>query len=363
MGSKRGLPQGLVPSDTLATVYLAELDFTMVRNGLCYTRYGDDIRMGTENYDEACLAVRSLEHGLRKPGLLINVEKTRIFRRQTYDDSTSSFDRTRREAHEQAKQTALQILRTNEGKLSEAIEESGMDQLNWDLFYHGTVDMDQAIESLRPHIKPGEVAIAESQFRLAIERQPGNRNALSREDFHQQLVASLVRLSAGKSTVAVLYIERLLWSFPDKTNELCSYLFAIASEHGTTTEIVSQVERALDNRYKTDWATAWMIRVLDKVPSQVSEPLLSKLTRLVTGTQEQWLAAGEAVKLLAARDGLDHDSFLALWNRCPAVLQTDLMVAAARSVDVPWAEAFVSSAQSNPIHEVVVRHTRQSRDR
>lgn len=45
MGSQRGLPQGLAPSDPLATAYIAQVDFAMIRDGYRYYRHGDDIRV------------------------------------------------------------------------------------------------------------------------------------------------------------------------------------------------------------------------------------------------------------------------------------------------------------------------------
>ena len=360
MGSKRGLPQGLLPSDTLATVYLGELDNTMVRHGFLYARHGDDIRVATKNYDDACFAVRSLEHGLRKLGLLLNIDKTRVFRRETYTSAMESFVRTGKEAHEEAKSIKLQNLRHDQEQLAEAIEETDMEQLGWDVFYHGTIDLDQALELIRPHITPDKVAVAEVQFQNAIERRPGMDNALPKEAFHQQLVKSLVDLSAGRSKVGVCHTRDLMRLFPDKTQMLCSYLGALASEAKVADDIVMQVESALQRPYITEWEKSCMIGVLNKVPAHVSKLLSRKLKNIVTTTTEEWLATIEIAKLLARRDELDRELVLALWNRCPEVFQTDLMVAVAYAATAPWTTAFLSSSGSNPIHEVVVRHEQSS---
>src|ERR1051325_9483640 len=57
MDSSRGLPQGLEPSDPLATAYLSQIDFAMVRDGLRYSRHGDDIRIAATDYNAARHAV------------------------------------------------------------------------------------------------------------------------------------------------------------------------------------------------------------------------------------------------------------------------------------------------------------------
>ena len=129
MGSRRGLPQGLIPSDTLATVYLAELDFAMVRNNFRYFRHGDDVRIAVGNYDRACLAVRCLEAELRKLGLLLNSAKTRALHQKTYADTTSSYKRAVEDATDQLINTKVQSLVEDEHALKAALLDSGMEPL------------------------------------------------------------------------------------------------------------------------------------------------------------------------------------------------------------------------------------------
>ena len=61
MMGNRGLPQGLVASDTLATAYLAQVDRAMIRNGFEYTRHGDDVRISVDSYGHGCRAARVME--------------------------------------------------------------------------------------------------------------------------------------------------------------------------------------------------------------------------------------------------------------------------------------------------------------
>ena len=356
MGSRRGLPQGLMPSDTLATLYLAELDFVMVRNGFRYVRHGDDVRIAAETYDRACRALRTLEATLRKLGLLLNVEKTRVLRRDTYARNVTARETIFDDAQERITSARVQNIRNNEHALETAIHDADMEQLGWDLFYHERIDLDAAIEELRPALTPTEVEVAEHVFLNAVENQPGTDHALERDTFHQRLAWSLVRLSAGRSHAGVVHVAPLMISYPEKVRMLCSYLSALASEQAFTTAVASQIEIALGVE-NTEWETALVVRVLRRMPMKASNNILSTLKSFLDSPHNRWLAAVEVAKLMAIRQELERDSLIQMWESCPLVLRADLVEAAAQMVrSAPWAKAFVESTRSDPIHEVVARH-------
>ena len=356
MGYSRGLPQGLSPSDILATLYLAELDFVMIRNGYHYVRHGDDVRIGVESYDQGCRALRLMEATLRKLGLLLNVEKTRVLRGGTYANSLASHEKTLDHTRKKILNAKVENLRKNECALGTAIREAGMEQLEWDLFYHAAVDLDDAIEALRPTLQPDEIEIARELFLDAVQRQPGTENALSRQAFHQQLVWSLIRLSAGRSNAGVGAVAGLLNSFPEKTTVLCSYLNALVLEPSAAGAVARQLEIALCAQ-NNEWETARMVAVLKRVPLIASSAVLTKLQAALDSPHHQWLASVEVAKLMANRGELERDTLLLMWDTCPDPLRADLVEAAAKMAESePWAEAFVASTKADPVHEVVIRH-------
>ena len=229
--------------------------------------------------------------------------------------------------------------------------------LAWDFFYRETVDLDSVIEAIRPTIKPDQVEVAEKLFLEAIKKQPGTAEALAPEVFHQQLTSSLVRLSAGGSDIGIKHIGSLVQSFPDKTEVLCLYLLSLKSKPKA---IALQAEKVIKNLHTTEYVLAWMVRVLNEVSEHISNETLITLKKIAESPQGRWLVAVEVAKLLATRNELEHDLLLVMWNTCPAVFQVDLVVAAARmGPSIPWANVFVSSAQSNPIHAVVIRHMKK----
>ena len=176
MGTGRGLPQGLMSSDSLATVYLAEVDFAMIRNGYRYVRHGDDVRVAVDTYDQGCLAIRCMEAELRKCGLLLNSEKTRVFHRQTYHRSLSLFEETWTKAKGRVVEGMAAEFRENQQALKAAMDKFDMEELGWALFYHQAIDLEEAIEELRKGIEPEDVEIAEMLFRNTIRRRPRERN-------------------------------------------------------------------------------------------------------------------------------------------------------------------------------------------
>ena len=359
MGTGRGLPQGLISSDTLATVYLAEVDFAMIRNGYRYVRHGDDVRVAVDTYDQGCLAIRCFEAELRKCGLLVNSEKTRVFRCQTYHRSLSLFEETWTKAKGQVVEAMAAEFRKDQEALEEALTRFDMEELGWALFYHQAIDLEEAIDELRKGIEPEDVEIAKMLFRYAIKKRPENGKRAEREAFHQQLTGAIVKLTAARADTALSHVGELMTSFPDKSKVLCRYMMAL---RGSDDAIARQVEGAMNDDV-TEWGLAWMVRVLSAVPRSVSDTTVDKLKGIVNNPRGRWLLAAEAAKCLAAVNELERNALLAIWNTCPAVFRVDLLVAAVRMRGVAaWADAFVLSGESHPIHEVAIRRETNKRE-
>lgn len=357
MKSRHGLPQGLASSDALATVYLATLDFSMVREGFHYFRHGDDMRIGVGKYDDGRRAVALLESELRRHGLLLNSSKTRILRRSTYARELSSFQKTVDETQKRLIDTKVQHMTQDPDKLAEAIHDAEMDQLAWDFFYHARISLGEAIKKLRPSIKASEVELAEQLFLATVKKRPGRTNGLDSKLFQQFLKKSLIGLSAAQSNVGLEHAGKLLRSFPETTKFLCSYLESLSA--GESVVVASQVEKALRNRHVTEWELAWMVRVLIQVSTSVSDKMLNALKRIMNSPHGHWLSVVEIAKLLASRGKLERQDLVTLWNTCPHVFRVDLVIAAGRVAgSPPWATAFLAAAKSDRIQVVAASHLR-----
>ncbi len=353
MGSRRGLPQGLRPSDTLATAYLGQVDLSVIQRGLEYTRHGDDVRIATRTFNDGRAAVQCIEHELRRLGLVLNGEKTRVLRKDTYEKTVAAFEHRLAAAHVGAVDATITRLAEDSDALGNVMRELGMEQLAWDFFYHGSVDLSDVIKKLRPQIQVQEVQVAEELFHNAMRQMREGNTQFKREEFHQQLVGALVRLSAGRSPAALKHVRTLARTFPDKTEALCSYLHALAA---TRARKVAEIAEQGIESCVTEWERAWMTRVLGRVHRHVSVDQLLSFREVVARPHAQWLAAVEVVKVLGARGELERETLVGMWNTAPRVLRVDLVVGAAFMAEkVSWAEKFVLAAVRDPVHEVAVK--------
>ncbi|UYZ62317.1 RNA-directed DNA polymerase [Hymenobacter weizhouensis] len=83
----RGLPQGCVPSDILAKLYLNSVDKFLYNQGYKHCRYVDDFRIFCTSLTQAKQAIVDLTKALRKKGLSLHSSKTKIYdaEQATYD--------------------------------------------------------------------------------------------------------------------------------------------------------------------------------------------------------------------------------------------------------------------------------------
>lgn len=360
MGGSRGLPQGLAPSDTLATVSLTELDRSMIRNGFRYTRHGDDVRIAADSYDHGYSAIRRIEAELRTCGLLLNSAKTRVFRRNTYKESLLSHQKKWDKTKATFIKDTLTVLPDDEGALGSALEIFELEELGWALFYHGIVEVAEVIENLRAKMTSEDTKIAAMLFASLVEGQSnggtGQNDRLERDVFHWQLDNALYLLTAVGSDAALPSVGELMRKYPDKTQILCEYMMKL---QGSEKSIVGQIEDGLGD-YTMEWGIAWIARVLSRMPEHISHSLVSRLTEIVENPRDRWFAASEAAKCLASIGVLRRESLLLLWNTCPQVFRVDLAVAAVRMREyADWAMSFVASAQGDRVHEVVIQREMQ----
>ena len=355
MGCARGLPQGLEPSDPLATAYLGELDFAMVREGFAYYRHGDDIRIPSETYDRAREAIYALETRAREGALLLNGDKTKILRAKTYKKELQSIEDTLADTRSRVLEGKLAALQDDPEELAAAIDLANMEQLGWDFFYHGRISLHDVIEELRPTLEPSEVEVAEKLFADTWKRRPGRPTELASAEFHQRLVASLVRLAAGRSEKGLAKCGAILTEYPEKSEVVCSYLLALAEM--APQEVAAQAAKALDvDRFGTEWEAAWALRVLAAVAQEIPSDLQERIRELIASPFDSWFSAVEAARVLGVRGELKQEVLVRLWNSCPPVFRADLLVAVgSMPSDVDWAQRFVSAVKDDRIHEVVLK--------
>ena len=338
----------------------------MIRHGYRYTRHGDDVRISVDSYSHGCRAARVMEAELRKCGLLLNGSKTRVFRRSTYEDSLVVYERAWAKTKKSFVEETADKLREDHGALEDTLARFELEELGWSLFYHGVIGVEEVIDKLKAKMTLKDGQIAARLFYSIMEKRPTERNGkvsrVEREAFHWQLRRVLYTLAAAESDAALPSVGKLIRQYPDKTDILCEYMMRLRDKDEA---IVGQIEDALDED-TTEWAFAWMMRVLSRRPKCTTSGIGSRLEKVVDNPRDSWLAAVEAAKCLAAMGNLSRKTLLHLWNTCPHAFRIDLVVAAVRMEKVAdWGTAFVQSARGDRVLEVVMEHEAQrgSRDR
>ena len=357
MGSRRGIPQGLLPSDTLATAFLQPLDAGLVREGFEYYRHGDDMRVGAPTVSSAREAIATLESCARRQGLLLNGAKCAIVKRANYEGDLAAADALLQRTKNRLLARRIDRLKSSEDDLIAAMEKAELDaQWGWDLFYHGTASVEDVIELLRDHLEPNDIEVAEQVFQDTMKHAPGRPSPIPVEQFHQQLTWSMLRLAAGRSPIALMNAASIVARFPEKTELVANYLLAMQKGHSKKT--VAQAEEVLTSEeFTTPWQQAWLCRVLARGVRNVAPATTEKLERMAGHEGAHWLARVEAMKVLGHAGRLERELVSRSWTLAPRPYRCDLIAAVALMRKThSWAKRFLDAARHDPVEEVVVRH-------
>lgn len=357
MGTHRGLPQGLLPSDTLATTYLQQVDAAMLLNGFNYWRHGDDMRVAVDSISRAREAIAVIEEELRQRGLLLNSSKVFIVAREKYEESLAAGDKSIEKIRMSLFEDKVEKIISDHDELRAVMKSAQLDeQWGWNLFYHQTVSLEEVIDQIREDLEPTDIMVAEQAFLIAVKRAPGTDDPLPKELFHFIITRSLMKLAAGRSLSALPHAASVMAKFPEKTEIICQYLRSTMSS--TPKEAVEQVENLLGSSlFITPWQQAWLFKILEIGSPYISPETLDSLTKLSFNPAAHWLSRIEAMKVLARRNLLERDVLTSSWKLAPRQYRCDLLVAAAVLRDsVEWAQKFLDGARLDPVEQVVVQH-------
>lgn len=356
MRSTKGIPQGLTPSDALATAYLTPLDHAMSRECLDYHRHGDDIRIGAPTFQDAKRAIHVLEFELRKAGLLLSGSKALVMHADGYRGVLDDGDRVVEETRKALLAAKLEELRNDRQAIINLLETTGREELGWQLFYHGNMSFEEVVGQLSDHLTATDVDVAAAVFGDAMARRPGTAGALPREAFHHRVTSSIVRLAAAKSNVALPFCRDLLAVAPEKTEIVASYMMALPE---TDAEAVLREVTALllDDSFRTGWEKAWLLRVLLSLNAQLTPEGRRLAHSLAESEDEPAVVRVEAMKTLAATGVCDRLLMRRLWNTASVAFRPDLVASAHFARDKqPWCAGFLDGVKDDPVNVVVLRH-------
>jgi hypothetical protein len=303
----------------------------------------------------------------------MNSDKTRVLKRETYERHSRAVDDERRRVRDEltmAKERAVLNAGVDADEVVSLVERAGIDeQTQFDIFYHGTLDLEDIVEQLRPHLVPDDIELAFGMYSNAVSRAPDSEAArvLGPEEFHGMLSSSLTTLIAARDVRPLPDIASLVSRFPSETELLTTYLRALAGSRPT--EVLEQVDIALSGGYMTAWQQAWLLgaarEVLEQAPATNADSGLDRALALAQDEEASWLARVEAARLLGAGHRLDQELLSRLWAGGPAAVRSDLAAAVAAAAanlsgtEPPaWTEAFLDSLHEDPLLVVVLHRSR-----
>ncbi len=357
MNSNKGIPQGLLPSDTLATLYLQSVDSAMLRSGFNYWRHGDDIRMSAENISLARQSIAIAEVELRKIGLVLNSSKCTIQRTEHYDAHLRETSKVYELIKQELYQDNIDEVRSDSIALQDKMDEAKLDdQMKWDLFYHGSISLEEVIVELSEHLQPEELEVAAKLFTETMSGLPDGETPLPKDQFHVQIKKSMLRLAAGKSNIAVDFCASLIAKFPDKTELVCNYLISLSSV--SPKEVSLQVEDIINSDlFLTAWQKAWIYRVMLECSDLLLDETKSKISENCRDQHAHWLERLEGFKVLAKTGELPFNLIAQSWELVPLAFRPDLIAAAVfLSVSCKKSKRFLEGIKQSPIEKVVARH-------
>ena len=379
MRSDRGIPQGLIESDTYATLFLSAVDRSMLLAGFDYWRHGDDVRIAVSSFSRGREALALLETELRALGLNLNGEKSSVSTVAGYLRDLESHDREKSALQKRYEDAQLAALRT--GGREEVLRV--LDQLqiprevyetmsgdretlitfaaDWNagLGPYQQLDVEAAIEILREHLSPDDIETAKAQFHEAMGHRPGSgKDAWPKEVFHTTLREALTTLAAGKDPSAIERCAEILKAHPSESDAISSYLLSVASDESQG--VASAVSDVLTSGlFMFGWQAAWLYRVGESVAANLPPKMLEAAALDSSDPSSPWIRRAAAIRLLGRSRQLSRMDLARHWRQCPSVFRPDLVVAAdfVAQENEPWAEIFLDACKgSDRILDVLVTH-------
>ena len=317
---KRGLPQGLIASDPLATAVLAPLDRTLRSAGFRYVRHGDDLRVLGSHSDVAD-AARLIRKELRSLELTVNDDKTRVLRHATYMDRRNEVSDAVREYldasdHVERHSAIFQLL--------DAL--GADDELSWS-WYHETLSVSDVMESVGTPWDPSdtsaliillkEVAAAEEASARFEQRwrghcaQPGT--VLMR--------AGISLLAVAGSAEPAAELEAAVVARPEYADALSTYIGTAAPSNPTA--VAGLLQRIEDSGVTSG---AQWLRFYEALGDAGKSGEFDSLARThLHSTDGGWMRRLRAARFMAHRGKLDADSVPEISAEAPAALRDDVL--------------------------------------
>lgn len=332
MGRTTGLPQGPLASDVLASAYLVLIDDKLTSEGWTYSRLADDYFIAAESMADGRMKIETIERLLGEHGLRLNETKTSIMRHGTYVDALDapppSLARLRDEIR---RGTGLDLAPSQDKQeIAGILTDAGADeQLLFDVLYHGTMTIEEAIVELGESLDLDAVTL-----RLSYLQQIDEQLASGQTPDDMNAIGGVVRdcvafMAAANSIEALAPIERLLSWFPSVAPFASIYLASAASVEPEAVD--AALSRLLKPLTLSDWTAAWLCRSIERRTGRLSNDLATLLDKLILDQRFGPLTTVNSVWALASKGGLSQAQWTAAIGGASSAVAAELLLARASS--------------------------------
>lgn len=317
---KRGLPQGLIASDPLATAVLAPLDAALRSAGFRFVRHGDDLRV-LGSFSDVADAARLIRKELRSLELTINDDKTRMLRHATYMGRRSEVSAAVREYldasdHVERHSTIFQLL--------DALGAS--DELSWG-WYHETLSVSDVMESIGAPWDPSDTtALVILLKEVAAAEEASARFEQWWKGIRAQSNTVLMRagislLSVAGAAEPATELEAAVVARPEYADALSTYIETAAPSNPSA--VAGLLQRIEESGVTS---SAQWLRFYDALGSAGESGEFDDLAQThLRSADGGWMRRLRAARFMAHRGKLDADYISEISTEAPTALRDDVL--------------------------------------
>lgn len=335
MASSVGLPQGSPASDVFASLYLLPVDERLSSAGWRFIRYADDYYISAETPTDGRLRLARLEGWLQELGLSLNVEKTQVMRRATYErglmNRSKSLERVRNRVRQMREARLLHS--DDSDDVAETLRDAGVDeQVLFDLLYHQTTTLEEVLEEVREQLEPPMVdsyGILFRELAVALEHEGVDEDPARIE---RDLRQCLVVLAGARRAVRFDLLSTVMQWFPRTVPHVATYLSSVADDYPE--EAAALLRRWLRPLVDTDWVTGWLCYAAERSESLRSATLVPIFHHITADARAGWLTRMAASRVLALAGTLDEGTWQNLYGQAPPAVRAELMFSVTASPSI-----------------------------
>lgn len=290
--SGRGLPQGCIPSDILAKLYMDSIDKALKNKGYDHYRYVDDIRIFCNSEQEAKQAIIDLAILLREKGLSLQSSKTQICNREEAVKEIEEVQPIIMGLIKKLKKDPLELLLTDSSDEIHMLEDLGEADIN-------TVHIKIIKEAFESFFVKAQYKFDKTLFRFLLRR-----------------------LYKEQDDYAVAYCASSLLVHPEETEVILKYFTEV--NEATSLKIVENFICSVDALY--EFQNYQLIEWLNNQKMVSSPQLLARVRHMAFSASSPYYLRSVAMNFMGKHgDSSDLDQLEQLCKSSNGLEQTKLM--------------------------------------